>query len=41
MKSPKEKSVGYTIAVIIAAIVIFMVIGFISHAFVSYPRPGR
>lgn len=40
MKSPKEKSTGYTIAVIIAAIVIFMVIGFISRAFVSYPTPG-
>ena len=39
MKSPKEKSVGYTIAVIIAAIVIFMVIGFISRAFISYPTP--
>jgi hypothetical protein len=40
MKSPKEKSLGYTVAVIIAAIVIFVVIGFISRAFVSYPRPG-
>jgi len=40
MESPKEKSLGYTIAVIIAAIVIFMVIGFISRAFVSYPTPG-
>jgi len=41
MKSPKEKSVGYTTAVIIAALVIFMVIGFISRAFISYPTPGR
>jgi len=40
MKSRKEKSVGYTIAVIIAAIVIFLVIGFISRSFVSYPMPG-
>lgn len=40
MKSPKDKSVGYTIAVIIAAIVIFIVIGFISRAFISYPMPG-
>ena len=40
MKSPQEKSVGYTIAVIIAAIVIFLLIGFISHAFISYPTPG-
>jgi hypothetical protein len=40
MESPQEKSLGYTISVIIAAIIIFMVIGFISHAFVSYPTPG-
>jgi hypothetical protein len=40
MESPREKSLGYTIAVIIAAIVIFMVIGFISRAFISYPMPG-
>jgi hypothetical protein len=40
MKSPREKSLGYTVAVIIAAIIIFMVIGFISRAFVSYPTPG-
>jgi len=39
MESPKEKSMGYTIAVIIAAIIIFMLIGFISHAFISYPMP--
>jgi hypothetical protein len=37
MKSPREKSVGYTIAVIIAALVIFLVIGYISSAFISYP----
>ena len=40
MKSPQEKSLGYTVAVIIAAIVIFIVIGFISRAFISYPTPG-
>jgi hypothetical protein len=39
MKSPQEKSLGYTVAVIIAAIVIFVVIGFISRAFISYPAP--
>jgi hypothetical protein len=39
MKSPREKSTGYTVAVIIAAIVIFMVIGFLSRAFISYPTP--
>ena len=40
MKSPREKSLGYTVAVIIAAIVIFVVIGFISRAFISYPIAG-
>ena len=40
MESPQEKSVGYTIAVIIAAIVIFMLIGFVSRAFISYPMGG-
>jgi len=40
MESPQEKSLGYTIAVIVAAIVIFVVIGFISRAFISYPTPG-
>ena len=40
MKSPQEKSLGYTVAVVIAAIVIFIVIGFISRAFISYPTPG-
>jgi len=34
MKSPKEKSMGYTIAIIIAAIIIFVVIGAISRAFI-------
>jgi hypothetical protein len=40
MKSPKEKSLGYTIAVIIAAIVIFVVISYISRVFISYPTPS-
>jgi hypothetical protein len=35
MKSPKEKSTVYTIAVIIAAVVIFVVIGAISRVFIS------
>jgi hypothetical protein len=39
MKSPQEKSTGYTIAVIIAAIIIFAVIGAISRAFI--PGMGR
>ncbi len=41
MKSPKEKSMGYTIAVIVAAVVIFIVIGVVSRAFISYPVPMR
>ncbi len=39
MKSPKEKSTVYTIAIIIAAIIIFVVIGAISRAFM--PGMGR
>lgn len=37
MKSPKEKSLGYTVAVVVAAIIIFVVISFVSHSFISYP----
>jgi hypothetical protein len=37
MKSPREKSAGYTVAVIVAAIIIFVVIGIVSRAFISYP----
>ena len=40
MKSPQEKSAGYTIAVIVAAIIIFVVIGIISRSFISYPTPN-
>lgn len=40
MKSPQDKSIGYTIAVIIAAVVIFVIIGFVSRAFISFPTPG-
>ncbi len=40
MKAPKEKSLGYIIAVIIAAIIIFGVISYISRAFISYPTPS-
>jgi hypothetical protein len=34
MKSPKEKSTGYTAAVIVAAIIIFVVTGAVSRAFI-------
>lgn len=40
MKSPQENTLVYTIAIIIAAIVIFVVIGSVSRAFISYPVPG-
>lgn len=40
MKAPQEKSLGYTVAVVIAAIVIFFVISYIPRAFISYPTPG-
>lgn len=40
MKSPREKSLSYTIAVIVAAIVIFVIIGIVSRAFISFPAPG-
>ncbi|MCL4474873.1 MAG: YIP1 family protein [Nitrospirae bacterium] len=40
MKSPQEKSLGYTIAVVVAAIVIFVMIGIVSRAFITYPMPG-
>lgn len=39
MKAPQEKSLGYTVAVVVAAVVIFVVIGFISRAFITYPTP--
>ncbi|MEW6332737.1 MAG: Yip1 family protein [Thermodesulfobacteriota bacterium] len=39
MKSPREKSLGYTVAAVIAAIVLFMIIGWLSHSFISYPSP--
>jgi hypothetical protein len=40
MKSPQEKSLGYTATIIVAAIILFAVIGVISRAFISYPTPG-
>jgi Yip1 domain. len=39
MKSPQEKSLGYTVAVVVAAIVIFIVINYIARAFLPYPTP--
>ena len=35
MKAPAEKALGYTVVVIIAAIVLFMLVGLVAGAFVS------
>jgi len=37
MKAPQEKAVGYTVAVIVAAVILFILIGAVSRVFVSYP----
>jgi hypothetical protein len=40
MKSPKEKAMGYTAVVIIAAIVLFMIIGVVAARFMVMPMGG-
>jgi hypothetical protein len=40
MKSPREKATGYTVVVIICAIVIYMIIGAIGSHFITYPTLG-
>lgn len=40
MKSPREKAVGYTIVVILAAIVLFIVVGLVSSMFLRVPGVG-
>jgi hypothetical protein len=40
MKVPQDKALVYTVVVIVAAIVIFAVIGAVGSLFVSYPSPG-
>jgi hypothetical protein len=37
MKSPREKALGYTVVVVLAAIVLYMVIGLIGSRFVMMP----
>lgn len=37
MKSPKEKALGYTVVVILCAIVLFMLIGFAAASFMRVP----
>jgi Yip1-like protein len=40
MKSPREKAMGYTVVVILAAIVLFMIIGVIAGRFMAVPTPA-
>jgi hypothetical protein len=40
MKSPREKAIGYTVVVILAAIVLFMIIGVIAGRFMAVPTAG-
>jgi Yip1 domain len=40
MKSPKEKALAYTAVVILAAIVLFVVIGMVAGRFMAYPGTG-
>ena len=40
MKAPKEKAVGYTVVVIVAAIVLFMIIGLVGSRFMTTPMSG-
>ena len=37
MKSPEEKAVGYTVVVVICAILLFIVVGMITGALIRYP----
>lgn len=39
MKCPREKSMPYTVVIVIAAILIFFAISFIPRVFISYPTP--
>lgn len=37
MKCPEDRSLGYTAAVVVAAVVLFVIAGILSRAFVPYP----
>lgn len=39
MKTPPDKALGYTVVVVIVAIVTFMIFGAISSALITYPTP--
>ena len=40
MKSPREKALAYTAVVVLAAIVLFVVIGMVAGRFMGYPGSG-
>ena len=40
MKSPRDKALGYTVVVIVAAVVLFMIIGVIAGRFLAVPTAG-
>lgn len=40
MKSPPERSLGYAMAIMVAAIVLTAVVGILSAVFVEFPAPG-
>jgi hypothetical protein len=39
MKAPQEKALGYTVTVVIAAVIISVIISWVSRLFTSYPMP--
>jgi hypothetical protein len=39
MKAPQEKALGYTVAVVIAGVIISVIIAWVSRLFISYPMP--
>jgi hypothetical protein len=40
MKTPREKALGYTVVVIVAAIVLSLITGAIAGVFLSVPAAG-
>jgi hypothetical protein len=40
MKAPREKATAYTVVVLLAAIVLFMLIGVVAGQFMAVPTPG-
>jgi hypothetical protein len=40
MKSPPERSLGYAMTVMVAAVVLTAIVGLLSAVFVEFPAPG-